>query len=60
MNYGLAIDIGTTNIKMVKVDMESGSALDGFLKKNSQKQFGADVISRIKKSCAGHAGQLAE
>ena len=60
MNYGLAIDIGTTNIKMVKVDMESGSALDGFLKKNSQKQFGADVLSRIKKSCAGHAGQLAE
>lgn len=60
MKYGLAIDIGTTNIKMKKIDMESGSVLGEFQQKNSQKKFGADVISRIKKSCAGYAGQLAE
>jgi len=60
LNYGLAIDIGTTNIKMVKVDMERGSVLGEFQQKNSQRRFGGDVLSRIRKSCDGYAAELAE
>ena len=60
MNYGLAIDIGTTNIKMEKVDMESGFVLGEYQQKNSQRRFGGDVLSRIRKSCEGYAEELAE
>lgn len=58
MNYGLAIDIGTTNIKMAKIDMKSGAVLGEYQQKNSQQRFGGDVLSRIRKSCDGQAKAL--
>ena len=45
--YGLAVDIGTTTVALVLVDLSSGEVLgeDGFI--NPQKAFGLDVLSRI-------------
>lgn len=59
MNYGLAIDIGTTNIKMEKIDLTTGEVLGEYQQKNSQRQFGADVLSRIRHACLGKGEQLA-
>lgn len=58
MKYGLAIDIGTTNIKMVKVCLDTGKILSECQKKNSQKKFGKDVLSRIHKACSGQKEEL--
>lgn len=49
---GLAIDIGTTTIVVSLVDLLTGSIIDSFAVLNSQRQYGADVISRIE-----HAGR---
>lgn len=46
--YGIAIDIGTTTIVMNLVNMETGKILSTTSILNSQRQFGADVVSRIQ------------
>lgn len=48
--YGIAIDVGTTTIAMKLVNMETGKILSSTSILNSQRQFGADVISRIQYS----------
>lgn len=58
MNYGLAIDIGTTNIKAVKVCLQTGEIAGECCKKNSQSRFGKDVLSRIRQACLGQQEQL--
>lgn len=58
MKYGLAIDIGTTNIKMVKIDLEKKNILGEYQRKNSQARFGKDVLSRIQKACHGKKEEL--
>ena len=51
--YGLAVDIGTTNVRISMVETGSGSSyhLDSFL--NPQRRFGHDVISRISAASSG-------
>ena len=44
---GCAIDIGTTTVSMVLVDMESGKLLAKGSSGNGQIRYGADVINRI-------------
>ena len=44
---GCAIDIGTTTVTMVFVDMKSGQILAKGSSGNGQIRFGADVINRI-------------
>lgn len=44
---GCAIDIGTTTVTMVLVDLESGKLLAKASSGNGQIRFGADVINRI-------------
>lgn len=48
--FGIAIDIGTTTIALSLIDMATGEIkkTNSFL--NSQRKFGADVISRIEYS----------
>ena len=46
--YGVAIDIGTTNIAVALYDLETGRMLRLAATENSQTAFGADVISRIE------------
>ena len=57
LNYGIAIDIGTTTIAAYLMDMNTGEVIDTISGLNSQKIFGADVISRIEYSMQG-SGKL--
>ncbi len=47
---GCAIDIGTTTVTMVLVDLESGKILAKGSSGNGQIRYGADVINRIIES----------
>ena len=60
MKYGLAIDIGTTNIKLAKVALDTGKVLQEVSLKNSQKRYGKDVLSRIRQACSGRAEELSD
>ncbi|HWR45744.1 ASKHA domain-containing protein [Sporomusa sp.] len=46
--YGVAIDIGTTNIAVALYDLETGGLVRLAAAENGQTVFGADVISRIE------------
>lgn len=45
--YGIAVDIGTTTVAVYLFNLENGVMIDVVSELNSQKQYGADVISRI-------------
>ena len=45
--FGLAVDLGTTNIAAALIDMSSGKAVACGAMENPQTVFGADVISRL-------------
>lgn len=45
--YGVAIDIGTTNIAVALYDLAAGTLLHLAAAENGQTLYGADVISRI-------------
>ena len=47
---GLAVDIGTTTVSAVLINMESGEILAKSSSGNGQIRFGADVINRIIES----------
>ena len=55
MEYGIAIDLGTTMVAVSLIELASGDSifLNGFV--NPQIAFGADVINRIKASNEGKA-----
>jgi len=48
LNYGIAVDIGTTTVVAYLLDLNSGKQIDAVSGLNSQKSFGQDVISRIQ------------
>lgn len=52
-DYGIAIDIGTTTLAFSLLDLHTGICLDTQTMVNSQRIFGADVISRIQASNNG-------
>ncbi|MDP4178203.1 MAG: ASKHA domain-containing protein [Bacillota bacterium] len=45
--FGAAIDIGTTTIACYLINMQNGKTIDASSQVNSQRAYGADVISRI-------------
>jgi len=45
--FGLAVDIGTTTVSALLVDMSTGSILAKATTGNAQIRYGADVINRI-------------
>ena len=45
---GLAVDIGTTTLAMALVDLATGRVLREIKKRNPQRMYGGDVISRIQ------------
>jgi uncharacterized 2Fe-2S/4Fe-4S cluster protein (DUF4445 family) len=57
---GIAVDIGTTTIVISLIDMESGTTMDNFAALNSQRQYGADIITRIEYNMAGGDLKLKE
>lgn len=57
---GLAVDIGTTTLAVSLVDVTAQRIIHTETGINSQRRFGADVISRIQAANTGHAAQLHE
>lgn len=45
--YGLAIDIGTTNIEALFWNLEDTSCIARVVRSNPQQKYGGDVVSRI-------------
>ena len=56
--FGIGVDIGTTTIALSLVDLETGAVVNSMTLINSQRQFGADVISRIQKVAEGFGDAL--
>lgn len=54
----VAVDLGTTTIAMFLIDASSGEQLGVFTSLNPQREFGADVISRISAAEAGKAEEM--
>jgi len=47
LNYGLALDIGTTSVAGILVDLNTGQDMASVSLANAQSVHGADIISRI-------------
>lgn len=58
--YGIAIDLGTTTLAFALVDKEKECLLQTVTMENSQKKFGADVMSRMQYANNGGAKELCE
>ena len=56
--YGLAIDIGSTNIECSLFDLVSGEKIFGSGHENPQVRFGPDVLTRVQKAMMGGAAEL--
>lgn len=46
-HYGMAVDIGTTNIEGLLFNLENGACVARILQPNPQQKYGGDVVSRI-------------
>lgn len=49
----IAVDLGTTTIAMQLMELDTGRITDTYCEMNPQRQYGADVLSRIQASCEG-------
>jgi uncharacterized 2Fe-2S/4Fe-4S cluster protein (DUF4445 family) len=56
--YGVGVDIGTTTIVVALLDLLTGQILDRVSMINKQREFGADVISRMQRASKGELPQL--
>ena len=57
-SYGIAIDIGTTTLAFELLKMDNGERIVTHSAENSQREFGADVMSRITNAVAGAKSEL--
>jgi uncharacterized 2Fe-2S/4Fe-4S cluster protein (DUF4445 family) len=57
--YGLALDIGSTNIEAALFDLSTGIKLLGRAIGNPQVPYGSDVLTRVQESMLGRFGMLA-
>ncbi|MDR0272971.1 MAG: ASKHA domain-containing protein [Clostridiales bacterium] len=55
---GIAIDIGTTTLAFELIDMGTGARIAAHTQANSQRVFGADIISRISNANEGNLASL--
>lgn len=58
--FGMVIDLGTTTIVIQLVEIPTGKVLNTYTAINTQRRYGADVISRIKVSNDGKKEKLQE
>ena len=56
--YAVACDLGTTTVILRLIDLETGALRSGLSADNSQRIFGADVLSRLKAAAEGRAAEL--
>lgn len=59
-SYAIAIDLGTTTLAFSIVDIVSKKILHTVTMLNSQRKYGADVLSRIQASVDGEQEELRE
>lgn len=60
MDYEVAIDIGTTTLAFQLLEKKSGKIKNTATAINSQRVYGADVVSRIMASASGKQAELKE
>ncbi len=58
--YAIAIDLGTTTLAFALIDRASAQVLHTVTALNSQRKYGADVLSRIQASVDGKREELRE
>lgn len=58
LEYGIAVDIGTTTIAMQLIELDTGKIADVYTSINKQRSYGADVISRMNASNQGKKEEL--
>lgn len=56
--YAIGIDIGTTTIALALVHLQTGKMTDRLSVVNKQREFGADVVSRIERANGGGLARL--
>ena len=56
--YGIGIDLGTTTIALSLVELATGEVRKTTTLLNSQRQYGADVVTRIQKGTEGLLDEL--
>lgn len=57
-HLGIAVDIGTTTIAMVMVDLDRGLICGEYTGINRQRSLGVDVLARIQAAVSGHGARL--
>ena len=57
-DYGIAIDIGTTTLAAILVDLSTGKTVSAASGINHQRIYGADVLSRIRVSVDGRRFEM--
>ncbi|GHV54780.1 hypothetical protein AGMMS49579_16050 [Spirochaetia bacterium] len=58
--YAIAVDIGTTTLALALADLRTGKIAGRLSVVNKQREFGADVISRIQRANAGDLSALSQ
>ncbi|HAM50949.1 MAG TPA: [Fe-S]-binding protein [Nitrospiraceae bacterium] len=56
--YGLAVDIGSTNIECSLINLVSGDKIDETSIENPQIRFGNDVLARVQRAMIGESSLL--
>jgi len=56
--YGLALDIGSTNIECSLLDLVTEEKIDTASRDNPQMKYGSDVLSRVQHVMSGGDGNL--
>lgn len=59
-NVVAGVDLGTTNVAAVVVDLDSGRELARGSAPNAQQSMGADILTRLSAAAAGERERLAE
>jgi uncharacterized 2Fe-2S/4Fe-4S cluster protein (DUF4445 family) len=50
MSFGISLDIGTSNITSVLINLNNNKILKKVIHKNPQKTYGSDILSRLTKA----------
>ncbi|RPI36239.1 MAG: DUF4445 domain-containing protein, partial [Nitrospiraceae bacterium] len=58
--YGLALDIGSTNIECALFDLGTGEKIDALATENPQMRFGSDVLTRVQRVMMGNSRDLTD
>jgi uncharacterized 2Fe-2S/4Fe-4S cluster protein (DUF4445 family) len=58
--YGIALDIGSTNIECSLFELGTEEKIDALATENPQMRFGSDVLTRVQQAMLGNSGTLTD